>query len=212
MAEITTLAVEPRNETGSRLCRQLRKQGRVPGNMYGMGQEVVAISAATDELESMVLAGIQVVQITDNDADSLAMFRELQWNTFGTHLHHFDLLRIDADKKVEIEITVEIRGIASGTLAGGVLDLQCRSLPVRCAAHQIPPSILVRIGQLEIGQGILVGDLAAIDGVEFLTPPESVVVQVNAPIVMDDEDDLDAISTAAEPEVIGRDTEGKDDE
>ena len=136
----------------------------------------------------------------------------VQWNTFGTHLHHFDLLRIDADKKIEVEITVELRGIAPGTLAGGVLDLQCRSLPIRCAAYQIPSSILVRVGHLEIGQGVLVEELEAIDGVEFLTPPESVVVQVNAPIIIEDEDDLDAIPAATEPEVIGREADGQDDE
>ena len=47
---------------------------------------------------------------------------------------------------------------------------------------------------------------------EFLASPESVVVQVNAPIVIDDEEGLDEVAAATEPEVIGRDTDEKEDE
>lgn len=212
MAEITTLAVEPRSERGTQLCRRLRKRGRVPGNLYGLGGESVALSVANDELEPMIGAGIQVVQLDEDGAQTLAMFRELQWDTFGTHIRHFDLLRIDPDKKIEIEISVDLRGIAAGTLTGGVLDLQSRTLTVRCAAFQIPPNIPVRIGNLEIGQSVQVQDLEPIEGVEFLAAPESVVVQVNAPIVIDDEEGLDEVAAATEPEVIGRDTDEKEDE
>jgi len=212
MAEITTLAVEPRSERGTQLCRRLRKRGRVPGNLYGLGGESVALSVANDELEPMIGAGIQVVQLDEDGAQTLAMFRELQWDTFGTHIRHFDLLRIDPDKKIEIEISVDLRGIAAGTLTGGVLDLQSRTLTVRCAAFQIPPNIPVRIGNLEIGQSVQVQDLEPIEGVEFLASPESVVVQVNAPIVIDDEEGLDEVAAATEPEVIGRDTDEKEDE
>ncbi len=211
MAEIATLAVEPRNELGTQLCRRLRKHGRVPGNLYGLGGESITLSVANDDLEPMVGAGIQVVQIDENGTQTVAMFRELQWDTFGTHIRHFDLLRIDPNKKIEIEIGVDIRGVASGTLTGGLLDLQRRTLTVRCAAFQIPPNIPVRISQLEIGQGIQVQDLAPIEGVEFLAAPESTVVQVNAPIVIE-EDELDAVPAATEPEVIGRDTDENEGE
>ena len=211
MAEIATLAVEPRNERGTQLCRRLRKRGRVPGTLYGLGGESITLSGANDDLEPMVGAGIQVVQIDENGTQTVAMFRELQWDTFGTHIRHFDLLRIDPNKKIEIEISVDIRGVAAGTLTGGVLDLQCRTLTVRCAAFQIPPNIPVRISQLEIGQGIQVQDLAPIEGVEFLAAPESTVVQVNAPILLE-EDELDAVPAATEPEVIGRDTDEKEGE
>ena len=212
MAEINTLKVEPRTALGSQSCRQMRKQGRVPGNVYGLGLDSVAVSATSDDLEGTVRAGTQVVQITDNGADTLVMFREVQWDTFGTQIRHFDLLRIDPKKKIEIEIPVDIRGVAPGTLTGGVLDLQFRTLTVRCAAYQIPENIPVRVGQLEIGQSIQLSELEPIEGAEFLAPADAVVVQVNAPVTLDDEEDLDAVPAATEPEVIGRDSEQKDEE
>ena len=211
MAREQTLVAEKRTKTGTSECRRLRRAGQIPGNLYGHGQDPVMFSVSADALNSLVQSGTRVLDLQLNGDTETTMFRELQWDTFGMHILHFDLLRIDAQERVTVEVPLELKGISPGVIAGGRLDHHTRSLSLECPAFQIPESIPVRISSLEIGDAIHVSELDIPERFEVHNLPESVVVQVLAPVAEEEEELAEAELGQAEPEVIGRKEEKEED-
>lgn len=202
MAHDSKLVAEKRTKLGSREARRLRARGAIPGNVYGHKQENVAIAVPNDVLAPIVHAGHRVVDIELDGETSKAMFREVQWDTFGVEIHHIDLVRIDADERVKVEVPVEFRGIAPGTLAGGMLETHLRALTVDCLAFLIPDSIPVRVSHLDIGMSVHVKDLEIPEGMTIENGPEELVVQVVKP--QETAEEAETGLGPAEPEVIGR--------
>lgn len=210
MVDNVRIAAETRVKKGSSESRRLRRRGRVPGNIYGHGGGSQMFSVKADELLPVIHAGQHVMEM-DLDGDvELAMFREIQWDPFGTMIQHIDLLRVNRNERVVVDVPVECRGIAPGTHSGGILDQHLRTLSVECPAFAIPDSISVRVGSLEIGDRILVSEIEIGDGMVIQDDPETVVIQVVEPAEeLPEEDELGG---PAEPEVIGRDKEeGEED-
>lgn len=210
MAEITQLAVETRQKSGTAEARRLRNRGLVPGNIYGHGGDPISISVPDEVITPLVLAGEKVLDIQIEDRSQLGILRELQWDTFGTKILHFDLLRVDRDEKVEMEIPIELRGMAPGALEGGILDQNLHSISVSCPVFAVPNHFDVKISDLNIGDAIHVRDLTIPPGIEVLTPEEEIVVQVTERIeIPEEEEEGEAVAGAAEPEVIGREEESE---
>ncbi|MFO0918989.1 MAG: 50S ribosomal protein L25 [Planctomycetaceae bacterium] len=133
-----------------------------------------------------------------------ALFREVQWDTFGNYISHFDLMRVDPNERVTLVIPLELKGTAPGTLAGGVLEQPIHSITVDCLAYQIPDKIQVRVSNLDLGQAIHIRDLEIPENVHVHNAPDAIVVhiiQVQAQQVSALEA---AAAGAAEPEVIGK--------
>src|SRR5262245_54624861 len=131
------LAVENRMELGSLAARRLRRAGRVPGNMYGHGQAPVAVVANEDDITSIVAHKVRIINVTLDGKTDKCMLHEVQWDTFGKYLKHFDVLRIDPNERVDVEVSVELRGNAPGMMRGGVMEHGLRHLTVRCLAYQV---------------------------------------------------------------------------
>lgn len=211
MSEEQTLVAEIRTKPGTSESRRIRRRGSVPGNLYGHQLTPVMLSVPQDRLSNLVHSGIRVLDLEVDGKHEKAMLRDLQWNTFGTHILHFDLIRIDADERVTVEVPVELKGVAPGIAAGGILDHHVRTLSLECPASQLPESITVRIHELETGDSIHVSDLDIPAGFEVHTTPETIVVQIVA--AKDDEEAPEgAESGSAEPEVIGRKEEDESNE
>jgi large subunit ribosomal protein L25 len=127
----------------------------------------------------------------------------LKWDALGQRIQHFDLLRVDPDERVEVEVPIVLRGTAAGTMTGGVIEQQLRSLTIECRAFEIPDAIRVRIAELQVGQAIHVSDIELPEGIVVQDPPESLIVQVVLPLVQE-EAAAGEEAAPAEPELIGR--------
>lgn len=198
------LVVEPRKMLGSLEARRLRRAGRTPGNVYGHGQAPVAVVANEDDITSIVAHKVRVVNVSLNGTVEKCMLHEVQWDTFGKYLKHFDMLRIDPNERVTVEVPVEFRGNAPGVMRGGVLEHGLRHLTVRCLAYMVPDTLIAKIGALDLDQALHVREIEVPEGTEILNNPEAVVARV-API-----DAAKALAAAAptdagaQPEVIGK--------
>ncbi len=197
------LVVKQRSEQGSAACNRLRQKGIVPGNVYGHKAAAVPVSVESDVLKPIIMAGIRVVDLELDGQVDKALLREIQWDTFGTAIRHFDFMRVDPNERVKIVVPLQLKGTAPGAVAGGVLEQPLHSITVDCLAYQIPDAIQVRIGSLELGQAIHVRDLEIPENVHVQTAPDAIVVHV---IQVQTKDALpaDATAGAAEPEVIGK--------
>lgn len=205
MAVSAKLAVKRRTEQGSRDCRRLRDKGLVPGNMYGHKQEAIPLVVAAAELTPLVRGGTRVLDVDLDGKPEKVLFREIQWDFLSKEIVHFDLLRVDPNEKLTIEVKVELKGTAPGSLSGGVLDFTLRTLTVECLAIQIPDSIPVKISSLELGQALHVREIEVPPNTKILNNPEAIVVRVAHPVA---EVEVTAAVVGeegpAQPEIIGR--------
>ena len=204
--ELVSLVAELRTQTGTSHSRRLRTEGRVPAVVYGLSEEPVSLTLAGDVITPIVVSGNQVVDLSFGDTTTKAMIRDVQWDTFLTHIVHVDLLRVDDNARIDLELFIEIRG----TVNEGVLQQLERSLMVNCPVFLIPESPVVRVGSLKIGDTVTVGDLEFPDGVTVNAPADTVVVRVEEAQEVEFDTEADE-GGALEPELIGRSADGEGD-
>ena len=114
------LAVEsriPRENTETDGCGS---RGRFPAVLYGHGLECVPLSVAADVLTAAIRHGSRLVSLTGAVNES-AFIRDLQWDTWGTHIVHVDFTRISEHEIVEVRVPIELRGESPGVREGGVV-------------------------------------------------------------------------------------------
>ncbi len=203
MAESLVLVTEKRDTRGTRTARRLRAKGRIPAVVYGHKEETVSVSVAGDLLLSAVRHGARVVDLQSDGALQKAQIAELQWDHLGHEVLHVDFRRVAADERIHVTVPVEVRGVAPGVTAGGVLDQPIHTLSVECAADSVPESIRVNINELQLGGAIHVRELHLPPDVKALADADAIVVHVTLP-----QAEPEAAATPgaeqAEPEIIGR--------
>lgn len=183
----------------------------IPGNIYGHEQDPVAVKAVLEDIDSLIHSGTHVIDIELDGSTQKTMFKDVQWDAFGTKIQHFDLLRVDANERVSVEVPFEIRGLAPGVLAGGVFEQPNHTLQMEVPVFAIPDAIEVRVHDLQIGDAIHVSDLELPEGSTVDLPPEAVVIQVVEPQEVPEEEDEGEGVGGAEPEVIGRKADEEDE-
>ena len=205
MAVEMKLAVAKRSVKGSTACRRLRRSGKIPGVVYGHQIDPLAIEVAWDSLAPVLKAGARVVDLDVEGDVEKAMFRDIQWDTFGSEVNHIDFLRIDPNDRVEVEVLIVLKGTAPGVLAGGVLDFHLHSVTIECLAIAIPDNIPVKVADLQIEQAIHVRELELPPNTVVKNDPETVVVQVKHIVEVQEPIAEGAAEPGpTEPEIVGR--------
>jgi large subunit ribosomal protein L25 len=214
MAEAVVLKTKPREEHGKMHARRLRRQGLVPGVIYGHKEATLAVSCSGEELAHAVRHGVRVLDVQAGGKVEKALIKELQWDHLGKEILHVDFARVAADERVEVNVRVELRGTAAGIAQGGVIDQPIHLLAVECLAIAVPDSIRVSVAELQLGQAIHVRELVLPEGVKALTDAEAVVVQVIAKLVEPEVAPAPEAAAVepAEPEVIRRERPAEEEE
>jgi large subunit ribosomal protein L25 len=200
MAE--TLKTALRESLGKRESRRLRRDGRIPAELYGHGQANAHLSISAGELQTAIRRGVHLVELTGAVNES-ALIRDVQWDPFGTDVLHVDLARVSAEESVEVTLPVELRGTAAGAKEGGIVQHVLHDVRILCPAAMIPDKLEARIGQLQLGQHFLAGQLELPAGATLLTSPEQIIAICSAPMVQAEEEEV-VPAEASEPELIGR--------
>ncbi|HEV3121856.1 MAG TPA: 50S ribosomal protein L25 [Isosphaeraceae bacterium] len=218
MAETLTLTVEMRDPkknvgTGSRAMRRLRAAGRVPGIVYGHKKTPTAVALTREDAWEIIKRSTHLAQLQIDGQTEMVLVREVQWDHLGKEIIHFDFSRVSAEESIEIEVRLELRGTAPGTLGGGILEQLIHKLTLTCLANAIPDSIRADVSHLELNQAIHVRDLTLPPGVKVDADPDQLLVHVVPPRVAAPEPAaVEAEATSAEPELIGRKPEDKEKE
>ena len=202
-----SLVVEQRSSTGTRSSTKLRSSGFVPANLYGHGQEPINLQCKAENLMLVVRHGARVVDLTGAVQDK-AMIRELQWDTFGTEVLHIDMARVSADERVSVKVAVELKGVAAGTVDGGVVEHIVHEVEIECPAIAIPDKVILRINDMKLGGHMTAGQIDLPEGVTLLDEAELVVVHCVKP----KDASADAAGAVAEPELIRKEKAAEDDE
>jgi large subunit ribosomal protein L25 len=212
-----TLAAEKREAATKGTVKSMRRQGRVPGIVYGDKESPIALSVDEKALQQVIhsergrnaLISLQVSNTTHP-----VLVKELQRNPITRSIIHVDFHRVSLKKKVEAAVPVHVKGEAPGVkLGGGVLEHVLREVTLRCLPTEIPASLDADVSALQIGQAIRTKDLVLPSGVELVGDPEGIIINIVAPTILE-EPAAGATPAAAttEPEVIkkGKVEEGEE--
>jgi large subunit ribosomal protein L25 len=185
--ERTKLVVTARESLGSRETRRLRKEGRIPGVLYG-GGEPVAISVAERELRraltgSAGLHSILDVEIDGREKTHASILKEYQVDKVRGHITHVDLQEVPLDKPIHASVSVHLHGgdDAPGVREGGVLSQPLREVNVEALPLEVPEHLNLDVSHMGIGDTLRMGDVEAPAGVTLLDDPETVVATITAP-------------------------------
>jgi len=189
----TELRAEPRSDSGKGPARRLRATGRVPATLYGHGVEPTSIHVSAQDLLHVFHQGGGASVLVDLKLDGqehLTIVRELQRDHIHNRFIHVDFMAVARDEKIVVNVELREVGDAAGVKAGGVVEHHLREVEIRCLPADVPERIEFDITRLRIGDAVRVGDIAPADGVEILTDPDTMVLAVVEPAVMDTELDL----------------------
>jgi large subunit ribosomal protein L25 len=204
MADTTTkLNVNSREAAGSRAVRRLRRSGRVPGVLYGGGAEPVGFDADERELRHALAGSGAVLDLSiDGGKATPVVLKEAQRHPVRGETVHVDLLRVRLDQAITAVVPIELAGVddAPGVKEGGILEQITRELNVEALPTAIPESIVHEVGEMQIGDTILLGALSPPEGVTLLDDPEETVIATLSPPRLQSEA---AEEIEAETEVVG---------
>lgn len=166
----------------------LRREGRLPGVLYGAGGANVAVEVGAIEFTRQGLgsSGAHLIRFASDDPSldgGVALVRELQIHPVERTLVHVDFLRVDVTKPVQTEVALSFIGKAKGIIDGGMVQPLRRVLEVRALPDKLPEAIPVDVTDLGIHDVIHVADLKLPEGVEAIYSENFTIVTVVPPVV-----------------------------
>lgn len=180
------LSAASREERGKGPARRLRRAGRVPGVVYGHGEQAIPVTFDAQEFDGLLRQreGTVIVEV-DVDGHPLqqTIIREIQRDPVSGQVLHLDLQQVSMTEKVHVEVPLHVVGTPFGVKTeGGVLEQHLRTVEIQCLPGAIPPRVDIDVSELKIGQAIHVGDLTlASEEIEVLTGSETSIVAVIPP-------------------------------
>jgi large subunit ribosomal protein L25 len=205
---IVPLAGQVRPGTGKGPARQARRDGLIPGVLYGSGETPTALSVPKREFEVALKThsgGNVIVALSlDGGGEQTAIIREVQRDPVSHDILHLDFHHISLTEKVTVDVTVHLVGVPDGVKnGGGILEHITRSIEIECLPTQIPASLDIDVTRLGIGDSVHVRDVVVKDA-EVLSDPDTTIATVVPPTVLAETAPGSAAPTAGEPEVINK--------
>ena len=211
MAEID-LKVQKREEKGKQASKRLRRQGLIPGILYGIDMESASLAIDLKELLLLLHSvgrNTVVNLIVGRKRKKIKTFiYDIQHDPISGEIIHIDLKQISMEKKIHVSIPIHLTGIPEGVKnEGGIVEHMMHTIAIMSLPAEIPKGITIDISDLHLGDVIHVSDLTH-DSFDVLSDEKSVVVHIIAPKVVmvpevEIEEELEEEEEPVEPEVIG---------
>jgi large subunit ribosomal protein L25 len=201
-SDTTALLVAQREPTGSRAVRRLRREGQVPGIVYGGGEDAIAFQVEARELrQALAHAGAVLDLAIDGGGATPVVVKELARHPVSGDTMHIDLLRVRLDQAIHTTVVLELTGIenAPGVKEGGVLEQITRELNVEALPTEIPDTLEHEVSEMVIGDTLTLAAIRAPGAVTLLDDPETVIATLTPPrLQLEDETEIEE-----ETELVG---------
>lgn len=221
--QLAELVAKRRTVEGTRAVRRLRREGLIPGVVYGKATSptpvvishrdlvkflharagehgLVKLSVETDLSTAPSAKGSGAAQVGGKPWQKPVLIKQLQRDPVTGEVTHVDFHAITLTEQIRIKIPIVLKGEPVGVKQeGGVLEHFLRDIEVECLPTAIPKQVEYDVSTLKIGETIHVRDLIPPEGARITTDPEGVIASVLAP----KEEKVEAVAEAVtEPEVI----------
>ena len=178
MADLV-LNTEEKTTIGSRSSRRLRRDGKVPGVLYGLGQDPEIFSVDYGDLRGALTtdAGLNaLIQLSINGTNQLTILKTLQRHPVKDEVIHVDFVRVDPKQELAVEVPIVLEGVAKKvTDQNGMVDQTMFSLSVLSLPDAIPNELTADVSELEINDAIRVSDVVLPEGVRTEVDPEEAI-------------------------------------
>jgi large subunit ribosomal protein L25 len=199
MSKIVQLKATQRGRAGKGASRAVRREGLVPGVVYGDKQGAQMVSLNYRELEPHIQTGRFLSTLVDLEVEGKtirAIPRDVQFEPVRDFIVHVDFLRLGKASRIAVDIPVHFKGqeLSPGIKAGGSLNIVSHTLSLYCSAEFIPDEITIDVAGMNIGQSIHMSDIKLPEGVTAVSrddltlctiaaqAKEEVVEEVAAPV------------------------------
>jgi large subunit ribosomal protein L25 len=164
-----TLKVEPRDSFGSRTSRRLRREGFVPGVVYGGGSDTRTFQVAEREARTVLARAGALIDVELDGKATPVVVKDEQRHPVRGELIHLDLLEVKLDEAIQAEVAIELLGVeeAPGVKEGGVLEHVTHQITISALPTDIPDSIPADVSGMDIGDTLQLSAVAAPEGVDF---------------------------------------------
>jgi large subunit ribosomal protein L25 len=172
------LEVQPRESKGSRSTRRLRREGVVPGIVYGTGGDCRSFQVNGLELSRLLSSGAAVFDLQFDGEGIPVIVKDQQLHPVRGEVLHIDMLRVNLNEAIQTTVLVELHNAeeAPGVREGGVLEQVTRELNIEALPGDIPEKIDVDVSGLEAAATMPLGAIDAPEGVKFLDDPEETIL------------------------------------
>lgn len=164
------LEAQPRVDQGKGASRRLRRAGLAPAIIYGAGKEPRMIALDHDKLvHSLEQEAVysHILTIKAGDAVEKVILKDLQRHPAKPFITHADFLRIDQNAKLKTHVPLHFMNeeTCPGVKAGGLVNHHATDVEVDCLPKDLPEFIEVDMGEMDVGQSVLLSDLKLPEGV-----------------------------------------------
>ncbi|MBN1163998.1 MAG: 50S ribosomal protein L25 [Candidatus Krumholzibacteriota bacterium] len=197
-----------REDTGKKSAHKLRKEGEIPGILYGHKQEARKLTVPEHDFwhilhnattEHLILH----LEVEGADkSDTLVLVRDVQHHPLTGAILHVDFQRISRDESIKVGVPIILTGVAKGVKEfGGVMDHGMREVKVMTTPTEVPESLEVDVSDLQIGQTLFISDLKKqYSHIEFLDDDKVSLVHISPPKKL--EISLEEVAAAAAEEEV----------
>jgi large subunit ribosomal protein L25 len=203
MAGTRTLTATAREGTGKGAARHARREGRIPGIIYGSGDAPEPISLDHRELNKLIYAGhflTTIFELDVNGAKQRVIPRDYQLDPVGDKPLHVDFLRLKPGASLRVEVPVHFvnQDICAGIKRGGTLNIVRHAIEMRVPADAIPEAVVVDLASLQINDSVHIAEIPLPQGCKpTQRERDFTIATIAAPLVAVEEPAAAAPATAA---------------
>jgi large subunit ribosomal protein L25 len=186
--ETLEIQVETREVGSKRQARRIRRDGKIPGVLYGPKTAPVPLELNKKEFSNRVagLEGSHLVRLKSGStalADKVALVKEMQYHPITGEVVHTDLYEVDLTARIQVRVPLHFVGKAAGVVRGGILQPIVREIEVECLPLDIPEFFNVEVSALDIGDSVHIEELSIPEGVTVVSESNLALVAVVPPTV-----------------------------
>jgi len=202
--QIPDLIAEARTGTGKGAARQARRDGMVPGIVFGGDLDPLPINLDFNKLLTKLRAGRFKATLfnlkVEGQEDVRVICRDVQRHVVKDLPTHVDLMRLKRTTKINLFIQVEVEGeeVSPGLKKGGVLTLVRPEVELVVTAGDIPDHITIDVSELEIGDSLTISSVKLPNGTKPVIDRDFVIAQISAPSGLASQDDDEDEDVAAD--------------
>lgn len=161
----------------------MRRQGRLPGILYGRGRDPQAFSVNERELRAALKAGHALLDLQIGGDTVPVMVKDQQHHPVRGGFTHVDLLEVDLKATIQSTVQIELSGVeeAPGVVQGGVLDHVTREINIEALPTDIPDSVTIDVSSLELNGTFMLSEATIPSVLTVLDDPEETVIATLTP-------------------------------
>jgi large subunit ribosomal protein L25 len=184
MAEII-LNVEVREGAGTGAARAVRREGKIPGTLYGGGKAPVNVAVKVNEFRKSLYTGKllgHLVTLQHGDEKQSVIAKAIQFHPVTDEPVHFDLFRVSEHQLIKIEVPVHFKNheTSVGMKKGGSLEIIRHTVELACPADSIPEELVIDLADHDIGDTIRISEVKLPEGVKPATDRDFVIATLKA--------------------------------